>query len=272
MSTTLTLTANKSAAVAKVWGDTNVHTGDIFDFPWYSDDSTYPDANYYIYLGFNAPSEAYKYRPILSAIFKCGAGKSLSYCQTFLKGLQQSFNEDSVNYSNQPAIDSTLQGSFHVGSYTTIEWNQTDLKPDGAALAAVYGLRLDCRVSRMSGASSAIARFASSRHAEKAPVIIATLGDSDVTAVVSPVSPAAGSFVNRAEKVSFMASVGNSAISFAALSAQSATLEYRTAGATAVTSPVWLTVAAAGLLLLQTGAALGVTVAASCTVLGSPRV
>lgn len=236
MSTTLTLTANKSAAVAKVWGDTNVHTGDVFDFPWYSDDSTYPDANYYIYLGFNAPSEAYKYRPILSAIFKCGAGKSLSYCQTFLKGLQQSFNEDSVNYSNQPAIDSTLQGSFHVGSYTTIEWNQTDLKPDGAALAAVYGLRLDCRVSRMSGASSAIARFASSRHAEKAPVIIATLGDSDVTAVVSPVSPAAGSFVNRAEKVSFMASVGNSAISFAALSAQSATLEYRTAGATAVTS------------------------------------
>ena len=236
MSTTLTLTANKSAAVAKVWGDANVHTGDVFDFPWYSDDSTYPDANYYIYLGFNAPSEAYKYRPILSAIFKCGAGKSLSYCQTFLKGLQQSFNEDSVNYSNQPAIDSTLQGSFHVGSYTTIEWNQTDLKPDGAALAAVYGLRLDCRVSRMSGASSAIARFASSRHAEKAPVIIATLGDSDVTAVVSPVSPAAGSFVNRAEKVSFMASVGNSAISFAALSAQSATLEYRTAGATAVTS------------------------------------
>ena len=59
MSTTLTLTANKSAAVAKVWGDTNVHTGDVFDFPWYSDDSTYPDAAYYIYLGFNAPSEAY---------------------------------------------------------------------------------------------------------------------------------------------------------------------------------------------------------------------
>lgn len=236
MSTTLTLTANKSAAVAKVWGDTNVHTGDVFDFPWYSDDSTYPDAAYYIYLGFNAPSEAYKYRPILSAIFKCGAGKSLSYCQTFLKGLQQSFIEDSVNYSNQPAIDSTPQGSFYVGSYTTIEWNQANLKPHGAALAAEYGLRLDCYVSRMSGASSAIARFASSRHAEKAPVIIATLGDSDVTAVVSPVSPAAGSFVNRAEKVSFMASVGNSAISFAVLSAQSATLEYRTAGATAVTS------------------------------------
>lgn len=236
MSTTLTLTANKSAAVAKVWGDTNVHTGDVFDFPWYSDDSTYPDAAYYIYLGFNAPSEAYKYRPILSAIFKCGAGKSLSYCQTFLKGLQQSFNEDSVNYSNQPAIDSTPQGSFYVGSYTTIEWNQANLKPHGAALAAEYGLRLDCYVSQMSGASSAIARFASSRHAEKAPVIIATLGDSDVTAVVSPVSPAAGSFVNRAEKVSFMASVGNSAISFAALSARSATLEYRTAGATAVTS------------------------------------
>lgn len=236
MSTTLTLTANKSAAVAKVWGDTNVHTGDVFDFPWYSDDSTYPDAAYYIYLGFNAPSEAYKYRPILSAIFKCGAGKSLSYCQTFLKGLQQSFNEDSVNYSNQPAIDSTPQGSFYVGSYTTIEWNQANLKPHGAALAAEYGLRLDCYVSQMSGASSAIARFASSRHAEKAPVIIATLGDSDVTAVVSPVSPAAGSFVNRAEKVSFMASIGNSAISFAALSARSATLEYRTAGATAVTS------------------------------------
>lgn len=236
MSTTLTLTANKSAAVAKVWGDTNVHTGDVFDFPWYSDDSTYPDAAYYIYLGFSAPSEAYKYRPILSAIFKCGAGKSLSYCQTFMKGLQQSFNEASVNYSNQPAIDSTPQGSFYVGSYTTIEWNQANLKPHGAALAAEYGLRLDCYVSQMSGASSAIARFASSRHAEKAPVIIATLGDSDVTAVVSPVSPAAGSFVNRAEKVSFMASVGNSAISFAALSARSATLEYRTAGATAVTS------------------------------------
>lgn len=236
MSTTLTLTANKSAAVAKVWGDTNVHTGDVFDFPWYSDDSTYPDAAYYIYLGFSAPSEAYKYRPILSAIFKCGAGKSLSYCQTFMKGLQQSFNEASVNYSNQPAIDSTPQGSFYVGSYTTIEWNQANLKPHGAALAAEYGLRLDCYVSQMSGASSAIARFASSRHAEKAPVIIATLGDSDVTAVVSPVSPAAGSFVNRAEKVSFMASIGNSAISFAALSARSATLEYRTAGATAVTS------------------------------------
>ena len=41
-------------------------------------------------------------------------------------------------------------------------------------------------------------------------------------------------------------------------------------GATAVTSPVWLTVAAAGLLLLQTGAALGVTVALSCTVYGEP--
>ena len=102
--------------------------------------------------------------------------------------------------------------------------------------AASYGLRLDCRVSRQFSSSSAIVRIASSRHAEKAPVIIATLGDSDVTAVVSPVSPAAGSFVNRAEKVSFIASIGNSAISFAALSAQSATLEYRTAGATAVTS------------------------------------
>ena len=44
MSTTLRLTAKKSAAVAKVWGDTNVHTGDIFDLPWYSDHSTYPAA------------------------------------------------------------------------------------------------------------------------------------------------------------------------------------------------------------------------------------
>lgn len=236
MSTTLTLTANKSAAVAKVWGDTNVHTGDIFDFPWYSDDSTYPNADYYIYLGFNAPSEEYKYRPILSAVFKCGAERSLSYCKIFLRSLSQDFDEASVNYTNRPSVDSTLQGSFNVEDYPSIAWNQTDLKPAGAAHAASYGLRLDCRVSRQFSSSSAIVRIASSRHAEKAPVIIATLGDSDVTAVVSPVSPAAGSFVNRAEKVSFIASIGNSAISFAALSAQSATLEYRTAGATAVTS------------------------------------
>ena len=99
MSTTLTLTANKSAAVTKVWGSNNVHSGDIFNLPWYkfSDNTNY--TYYDIFVGFASAAAAYRFKPITAGQLDVTFNGSNAIGRFYLFTLAESFSEDSVGLS-----------------------------------------------------------------------------------------------------------------------------------------------------------------------------
>lgn len=229
MSTTLTLTANKSAAVTKAWGGSNVHSGDIFNLPWYkfSDNTNY--AYYDIFVGFASAASSYRFRPITSGQLNLTFNGSNAIGRMYLHTLAESFSEESVSYDNEPATSEvySVASKAFTSAVSLQSWAQV---LESAAIKNIlsYGLRLQSGFSKDLSTQDAAFLLCSSRHATTPPTLAITFGDADAVPVAINTTPAAAAVVNRAAPILFAADVSHgSAITIEQLAPTSATLQYR---------------------------------------------
>lgn len=229
MSTTLTLTANKSAAVTKVWGSNNVHSGDIFNLPWYkfSDNTNY--TYYDIFVGFASAAAAYRFKPITAGQLDVTFNGSNAIGRFYLFTLAESFSEDSVSYDDEPSAfeTSSVASKAFTSAVSLQSWAQT-LNSAAVKRIALNGLKLNSSFKYDLSTQDAAFLLCSSRHASTPPTLAITFGDADAVPVAANTTPAAGAVVNRAAPVLFAADVSQgSAVTLEQLAPTSATLQYR---------------------------------------------
>lgn len=229
MSTTLTLTANKSAAVTKVWGSNNVHSGDIFNLPWYkfSDNTNY--TYYDIFVGFASAAAAYRFKPITAGQLDVTFNGSNAIGRFYLFTLAESFSEDSVSYDDEPSAfeTSSVASKAFTSAVSLQSWAQT-LNSAAVKRIALNGLKLNSSFKYDLSTQDAAFLLCSSRHASTPPTLAITFGDADAVPVAANTTPAAGAVVNRAAPVLFAADVSQgSAVTLEQLAPTNATLQYR---------------------------------------------
>lgn len=229
MSTTLTLTANKSAAVTKTWGGSNVHTGDVFNLPWHLDITTTSKALYDVFVGFHSPGSAYAFRPIEACTITITLNGDQSSGRAFLYPLTETFSEETVSYNDMPnVIESSQAPSKSFTSAIAFETWTATIRPSVARLAALFGIDIHSSFRKSGSRDDAYLLIHSSRHASTPPTLAITFGDANAAPVAINTTPSAGAVVNRAAPILFAAKVSQgSAITIEQLAPTSATLQYR---------------------------------------------
>lgn len=229
MSTTLTLTANKSAATASIWGGSNVHTGEMFNLPWFL--AYLERARYDIYVGFNPIAQAYRFRPIQTGKLNITHNGVDAIGDMLLYTLSEDFSENDVSYNDSPSSASYVGYEAFTSAVSLQTWTP-DLKSTDIRNIALHGFDLRVTFSRDLASQNTAFLMCSSRHSTTPPALVITFGDSDAPPVAGNMTPEAGAVVNRADRILFSgyASQG-SAVTMERLAPTSATLQYRKKGA-----------------------------------------
>ena len=231
MSTTLTLTANKSAAVTSTWGGSNVHTGDVFNLPWHLDISATKRASYDIYVGFNAVAQAYRFRPIEAGTLSLTYNGVNAIGTIIVYPLSESFSEESVSYNGKPSKDAYAALRSFTSAVSLQSWSAA-IKAADIRAAVQYGIDIAADFGRDLSSQDAAFLLCSSRHASTPPTLAITFGDADAVPVALNTTPSAGAVVNRAAPILFAANISQgSAITIEQLAPTNATLLYRKKGA-----------------------------------------
>lgn len=227
MSTTLTLTANKSAAVTQTWGGSNVHTGDVFNLPWHLDITATNRASYDIYVGFSAVAQAYRFKPIETGILTLTYNGDNAIGTITVYPLNESFSEESVSYNAKPSKDAYAALRSFTSAVSLQSWS-AKIKAAAIKAALQHGIDIEATFGRDLSTQDAAFLLCSSRHASTPPTLAITFGDADAVPVAINTTPAAAAVVNRAAPVLFAADVSQgSAITIEQLAPTSATLQYR---------------------------------------------
>ena len=235
MSTTLTLTANKSAAISRTYGgsatDYNNHTSTIVDLSW---DLPHADTNYLL-VGFPAVAESYMYKPILSAYIKayisCSyTGQNTGYTkQASVGSITTDWDAATVTSQEIAALTSSAFGNVSAGFSGIFSFQAFSGNPVKQAL--LHGCAIYSRPTGLWYMS-----IGTSRHASP-PQLVVTFDDNNVKPSLITPSPARGVRLDRKVALTFSTRLALSSVTtLKSLTAVSGTFQYRVKGATTATT------------------------------------
>lgn len=234
MSTTLTLTANKSAAISRTYGGTatsyNDHTSATVDLSW---NLTRADIHYLL-VGFPEIAEAYMYRPILNAYVKayisCSyTGSNTGYTKRASVGpIKANWDPATVTSHEIPALTASAFGNVSAGFSGVFSFQNFSGAPVKQAL--LYG----CAIYSQSSALWYMS-VGTSRHSSP-PQLVVTFDDNNVKPSLVTPSPANGARLDKSTALNFSTRFALSeATTLKSLTAVSGNFEYRVKGASTST-------------------------------------
>lgn len=234
MSTTLTLTANKSAAISRTSSnaatDFNDHTSATVDLSW---NLSRVDTNYLL-AGFPAVAASYDYKPILRAVVKAYLSCDTDYTtaatkKVWVEGVTSDWDEASV--TSRKVAFAPGSGFVSVPGGAAGVYQFSALSEESARHVLLHG----CAIHSYSALMWYLS-VGTSRHSSP-PQLLITFDDSNVQPSLITPSPASGVRLNKATAITFSTSlVQSSAFTLKNLTAVSGTFEYRLKGAPSSTT------------------------------------
>lgn len=234
MSTTLTLTANKSAAISRTSSnaatDFNDHTSATVDLSW---NLSRVDTNYLL-AGFPAVAASYDYKPILRAVVKAYLSCDTDYTtsatkKVWVEGVTSDWDEASV--TSRKVAFAPGSGFVSVPGGAAGVYQFSALSEASARYALLHG----CAIHSYSALMWYLS-VGTSRHSSP-PQLLITFDDSNVQPKLTTPAPASGVRLNKASAITFSTSlVQSSAFTLKNLTAVSGTFEYRLKGASSITT------------------------------------
>jgi hypothetical protein len=234
MSTTLTLTANKSAAISRAYGGTatdfNNHTSTMVDLSW---NLGRVDTNYLL-AGFPAVAAAYDYKPILHAVVKAYLRCDTDYTtsatkKVWVESVTSDWDEASV--TSRKVAFAPGSGFVSVPGGAAGVYQFSALSKESARYALLHGCAIHSYSAPLWYLSVGTSRYSSP------PQLLITFDDSNVQPKLLTPSPANGVRLNKASAITFSTSlVQSSAFTLKNLTAASGTFEYRLKGASSITT------------------------------------
>lgn len=234
MSTTLTLTANKSAAISRTSSnaatDFNDHTSATVDLSW---NLSRVDTNYLL-AGFPAVAASYNYKPILRAVVKAYLSCDTDYTmaatkKVWVEGITSDWDEASV--TSRKVAFAPGSGFVSVPGGAAGVYQFSALPEESARHVLLHGCAIHSYSALMWYLSVGTSRYSSP------PQLLITFDDSNVQPSLITPSPASGVRLNKASAITFSTSlVQSSAFTLKNLTAVSGTFEYRLKGASSITT------------------------------------
>ena len=234
MSTTLTLTANKSAAISRTSSnaatDFNDHTSTMVDLSW---NLGRVDTNYLL-AGFPAVAASYDYKPILRAVVKAYLSCDTDYTtsatkKVWVEGVTSDWDEASV--TSRKVAFAPGSGFVSVPGGAAGVYQFSALSKESARYALLHGCAIHSYSAPLWYLSVGTSRYSSP------PQLLITFDDINVQPSLITPSPASGARLNKASAITFSTSlVQSSAFTLKNLTAVSGTFEYRLKGASSTTT------------------------------------
>lgn len=234
MSTTLTLTANKSAAISRTSSnaatDFNDHTSTMVDLSW---NLGRVDTNYLL-AGFPAVAASYDYKPILRAVVKAYLSCDTDYTtpatkKAWVESVTSDWDEASV--TSRKVAFAPGSGFVSVPGGAAGVYQFSALSKESARYALLHGCAIHSYSAPLWYLSVGTSRYSSP------PQLLITFDDSNVQPSLITPSPASGARLNKASAITFSTSlVQSSAFTLKNLTAVSGTFEYRLKGASSTTT------------------------------------
>lgn len=234
MSTTLTLTANKSAAISRTSSnaatDFNNHTSATVDLSW---NLSRVDTNYLL-AGFPAVAASYDYKPILRAVVKAYLSCDTDYTtaatkKVWVEGVTSDWDEASV--TSRKVAFAPGSGFVSVPGGAAGVYQFSALSEESARHVLLHG----CAIHSYSALMWYLS-VGTSRHSSP-PQLLITFDDSNVQPKLTTPAPASGVRLNKASAITFSTSlVQSSAFTLKNLTAVSGTFEYRLKGTSSTTT------------------------------------
>lgn len=234
MSTTLTLTANKSAAISRTSSnaatDFNNHTSTMVDLSW---NLGRVDTNYLL-AGFPAVAAAYDYKPILHAVVKAYLSCDTDYTtsttkKVWVESVMSDWDEASV--TSRKVIFAPGSGFVSVPGGAAGVYQFSALSKESARYALLHGCAIHSYSAPLWYLSVGTSRYSSP------PQLLITFDDSNVQPKLTTPAPASGVRLNKAAAIKFSTSFTQSDVfTIKSLTPASGTFEYRLKGASASTT------------------------------------
>lgn len=234
MSTTLTLTANKSAAISRTSSnaatDFNDHTSATVDLSW---NLSRVDTNYLL-AGFPAVAASYDYKPILRAVVKAYLSCDTDYTmaatkKVWVEGVASDWDEASV--TSRKVTFAPGSGFVSVPGGAAGVYQFSALSEESARYVLLHGCAIHSYSAQMWYLS-----VGTSRHSSP-PQLLITFDDSNVQPKLTTPAPASGVRLNKAAAIKFSTSFAQSAVfTIKSLTPASGTFEYRLKGASSSTT------------------------------------
>ena len=234
MSTTLTLTANKSAAISRTSSnaatDFNDHTSTMVDLSW---NLGRVDTNYLL-AGFPAVAAAYDYKPILHAVVKAYLSCDTDYTmaatkKVWVEGVTSDWDE--ANVTSRKVTFAPGSGFVSVPGGAAGVYQFSALSEESARYVLLHGCAIHSYSAQMWYLS-----VGTSRHSSP-PQLLITFDDSNVQPKLTTPAPASGVRLNKAAAIKFSTSFAQSDVfTIKSLTPASGTFEYRLKGASSSTT------------------------------------
>lgn len=234
MSTTLTLTANKSAAISRTSSnaatDFNNHTSTMVDLSW---NLGRVDTNYLL-AGFPAVAASYDYKPILRAVVKAYLSCDTDYTtsatkKVWVESVMSDWDEASV--TSREVIFAPGSGFVSVPGGAAGVYQFSALSNESARCALLHGCAIHSYSAPLWYLSVGTSRYSSP------PQLLITFDDSNVQPKLTTPAPASGVRLNKASAITFSTSLmQSSAFTLKNLTPASGTFEYRLKGASSSTT------------------------------------
>lgn len=234
MSTTLTLTANKSAAISRTSSnaatDFNDHTSTMVDLSW---NLGRVDTKYLL-AGFPAVAASYDYKPILRAVVKAYLSCDTDYTtaatkKVWVEGVTSDWDEASV--TSRKVAFAPGSGFVSVPGGAAGVYQFSALSKESARHVLLHGCAIHSYSAQMWYLS-----VGTSRHTSP-PQLLITFDDSNVQPKLTTPSPASGARLNKASAITFSTSLVQSDVfTIKRLTPASGTFEYRLKGASSTTT------------------------------------
>lgn len=234
MSTTLTLTANKSAAISRTSSnaatDFNNHTSATVDLSW---NLSRVDTNYLL-AGFPAVAASYDYKPILRAVVKAYLSCDTDYTtaatkKVWVEGVTSDWDEASV--TSRKVAFAPGSGFVSVPGGAAGVYQFSALSEESARHVLLHG----CAIHSYSALMWYLS-VGTSRHSSP-PQLLITFDDSNVQPKLTTPAPASGVRLNKAAAIKFSTSFTQSDVfTIKSLTPASGTFEYRLKGAPSSTT------------------------------------
>ncbi len=234
MSTTLTLTANKSAAISRTSSnaatDFNDHTSAMVDLSW---NLGRVDTNYLL-AGFPAVAASYDYKPILRAVVKAYLSCDTDYTtsatkKVWVESVMSDWDEASV--TSRKVAFAPGSGFVSVPGGAAGVYQFSALSKESARYALLHGCAIHSYSAPLWYLSVGTSRYSSP------PQLLITFDDSNVQPKLTTPAPASGVRLNKASAITFSTSLVQSDVfTIKRLTPASGTFEYRLKGASSTTT------------------------------------
>lgn len=233
MSTTLTLTSNKSAAISRrsdVATDFNDHTSATVDLIWgYSRYDTI-----YLLAGFPAVAASYDYKPVLRAVVKAYLISDPDYPAA---STERVMIEDLIEDWAEASVTSREVTFIGVSEFISVPYGATGVYqfPAFSGHSARNVLLHGCAIHSYASPRNHLS-VGTSRHSSP-PQLLVTFDDSNVQPKLDTPAPASGVRLNKAAAIEFSTRFGQSSYyTIKWLTPVSGTFKYRLKGASSTTT------------------------------------